>query len=162
MVQQYFDMLVDFCIATYYYQFYSVRAKRRKYAVNAACILSSSAFVVSWYQSSKYHLLWALLIVSCQIISSLQPLFPYEKQYNAACYIYQDVNRLMLDAEFVWLDFMIDTPADSDVKQHILDFRNRYSQIEDRFAKPGMFPVNKRLHNEAQKNAEIYLRRYQR
>lgn len=160
MPLKFWYMLVDFKVASYYYQFYSVLAARQKRAVSAICLIASSSCVVTWCSSGKYGLLWATLIVIAQLIAVIQPVFPYEKRYHAACYIYEDVNRLCTEAESRFFSFTTAT-SDDEISCLIQSFRNAYDQIENRFASADTFPEKHRLHRRAEKNADIYFRRFQ-
>lgn len=159
MSQKYWDMFYDFKVATYYYQFYSVRSRRLKAIISVLCTLSSSAFVVSWYQTGKLHLLWATLILISQIISVIQPCFPYEKQYHAACYIHQDVDQLVTKVENTWSLFTQDTDS-KEIHSYMQGYQEEYAKIETRFAQADLFPYNMRILKKAEETATTYFRRF--
>ncbi len=161
MYKKYWDMMEDFKIAEYYYQFYSISAKRRKKVVSFICTIASAAFIYSWYSGGKAPLLWAILIFAAQVVSVLQPLFPYEAQYHAACYICQDITLLLVDVEADWNMFTEETP-DSEYIERIKKYQKTYIDIENRFASSGTFPACKCIHNKAQASAKTYLKRYTR
>jgi hypothetical protein len=98
-----------------------------------------------------------VLILTCQLVALFQPLFPYEKQYHAACYIYEDVNQLCSEMEAYWRTIGDDT-SDEDINQQIILFSNKQDKIENRFATADLFPQRKYIHSKAAKNANNYFR----
>ncbi len=159
-MESFWRIFFDVKVASYYYQFYSVRSRRLKTVVSIICTLASSASIVSWYQSGRLHTLWAILIFLSQLAAVLQPFFPYEKQYHAACYIYEDLTELATDAERVWYSLTPDTSPEK-INNHIQHFHEEMNRIESRFATADTFPQNMRLYKQAEENATIYFRRFE-
>lgn len=159
MEEQFWKMLVDFKIAEYYYQFYAIYAKRKKTAWSIVYALSSAGFVVGWFYTGSYHLLWGALIVLAQVLSVLQPFMPYDKQLRAACYIHQDMVPLNNRIGLTWLRIN-DGTKEKRISNWIQEFQDEYQRIEMRFANPNTFPQKLRLHKKAEENTHIYLRRY--
>lgn len=159
MAQQFWQNLVDVTIATFYYQYYAVHASRCRFWVSACCLISSSTFAFSWVYSQEHHMLFSILIFISQLISILQPLFPYSKQIHAAQYIFEDITQLRLDIEMKWMT--IDTKtSEEELASSLNSFRRQYDQIENRFASAKTFPHKPHLHKKAQNDAKNYLRRY--
>lgn len=98
-----------------------------------------------------------VLIISCQLISLFQPLFPYEKQYHAACYIYEDVNQLCSEIEAYWRTIGAET-SDEEINRQIILFSDKQDKIENRFATADLFPQKQRMYAKAVKNADNYFR----
>ncbi|MBQ7524741.1 MAG: hypothetical protein IJT08_03995 [Alphaproteobacteria bacterium] len=159
MYQSFWNTFYDLKLASYYFQFYALKARRLKATVSAICILASSAFLLQMAQSSSFQPVWVVVVFVCQLVSVLQPIFPYEKQYHAACYIYEDVNQLCAEIEAYWRTISIDT-SDEDLNKQIVWFSGKYDTIEDRFATADMFPQRKKIYEKAKKNTDIYFRRF--
>ena len=68
------------------------------------------------YFSQTVPLLWAVLTLLCQIVSVLQPFFPYDLQVTAANYICTDLNALTREMEYTW---------------HSLEFNDKPDEIKD-------------------------------
>ena len=89
----------------------------------------------------------------------MQPYLPFEKRLTAACYICSDLIHLNLEIELEWDNFSNDS-SDEEYKDKTTYFRTEYARIEERFADSATFPKNKRIFKEAQKDAQIYFRRF--
>lgn len=159
LLEQFWEMLVDFKIAEYYYQAYALYASRRKMCLSIVYALSSVGFVVGWFYTGSCHLLWGALIVLAQVLSVLQPFMPYDKQLRAACYIHQDIVPLNNRIGLTWLSIN-DNTSEKRISNWVQEFQDEHQRIETRFATPNTFPQNRRLHKKAEENTLIYLERY--
>ena len=157
MYQRFWDKFFDAKVASYYFQFYALSARRKKSFVSAVCLLATSALLYQMAQNSINQWVWIVLILTCQLVALFQPLFPYEKQYHAACYIYEDINQLCSEMEAYWRTIGDDT-SDEDINQQIVLFSNKQDKIENRFATAELFPQRQYIHSKAIKNADNYFR----
>lgn len=163
----YWRTLGEMKYAELYFQLYAVRSNRIRKAISAVCLLSSLACVAAWAESDGSGVLWAALIAAAQLISALQPLFPYEERVTAAGYIYKDLSILVIEVESDWLfiangiSLHNDDNQDERIAIRISDFRQRQLEIENKYAGVGTFPFNERLSKKARRIVEGYLRRYQ-
>ena len=159
MKREFWNMFFDLKVADYYYLNYCRLASRRRRRLSAILTVASMSFVGSWYFSQAMPWLWAILTVFCQIISVLQPFFPYEEQLHAADNICQDLDILLIDVEAEWLKLRYqDTPDDLDCR--ISQYRSKFNAIENRFSKKDTFPADHKLHRIAEENAFIYFKRF--
>lgn len=152
-------MFFDIKYAQIYYQLYSVRTAWWRRIVSGACMIASSASLVSWVQNSDYQSLCVIFILASQVIVTLQPVFPYTMRNQAACYIHEDLTKLLREIESTWRTFSQET-TDKEISEYIDRFQREYDAIENRFAKADTFPVRKRLHKKAEKEANIYFGRF--
>ena len=159
MYQSFWNKFYDTKLASYYYQFYALRARRGRTIVSALCLLASSVFLYQMTQSASFHMVWVIIVFICQLISIIQPLFPFEKQYHSACYIYQDVNQLCDSIEAYWRT-VSDSTTDDELNQEIISISDQYDRIESRFATADLFPQRKRLFRRAKENTDQYFRRF--
>lgn len=157
MYQRFWNKFYDAKVASYYFQFYAISARRRKKLVSAVCLLATSALLLQMSQNTTNHVVWIVLIISCQLVSLFQPLFPFEKQYHAACYIYEDVNQLCSEMEAYWRTIGEET-SDEEINQQIIRFSEKQEKIENRFATADLFPQRKCIHAKAVKNADNYFK----
>ena len=155
--QRFWNKFYDAKVASYYFQFYAISARKKKTVVSAVCLLATSALLFQMSQNNTNRLVWMVLIISCQLISLFQPLFPYEKQYHAACYIYEDVNQLCSEIEAYWRTIGAET-SDEEINRQIILFSDKQDKIENRFATADLFPQKQRMHAKAVKNADNYFR----
>lgn len=154
MSDKFWSMLVDFKIAERYYWYYTNDSRMRNDLVSGICLLTSATGISAWYIWKRFPILWAILIALAQIVSVLKPLFPFYSRLIAARYIYQDIAALCIDAEYIWIT--VDSSATEDLEKHLREFTKRYTDIENRFSTPDLFPAKPKLHANAQKDAATY------
>ncbi|MBR6208401.1 MAG: hypothetical protein IKQ69_05335 [Oscillospiraceae bacterium] len=157
MYQRFWNKFYDAKVASYYFQFYAISARRNKNVVSAVCLLATSALLFQMSQSTTNRLVWIVLIFTCQLVALFQPLFPFEKQYHAACYIYEDINQLCSEMEAYWRTIGDET-SDEEITQHIMLFSDKQDKIENRFATADLFPQRTCIHAKAVKNANNFFR----
>ena len=121
MYQRFWDKFYDAKVSSYYFQFYAISARRKKTIVSAICLLATSALLYQMAQNSKKQWVWIALILICQLVALFQPLLPFEKQYHAACYIYEDVNQLCSEMEAYWRTIGDET-SDEEINQKKIFF----------------------------------------
>lgn len=155
MSDKFWYMIVDFKIAERYYYYYICDSKRWNNIVTGICLLTSAASIATWYIWKQVPALWAILIAGAQIVSVLKPLFPFSERLSAGRYIYQDVKKLVIEAESMWGSDGSDI-TDNKFRQYLSSFEKRYSDTEDRFSTPDLFPKKKALHDKAQQDAIKY------
>ena len=161
MYQSFWNKFYDFKLASYYYQLYALRARRERSIVSALCMLASSALLAQMTQSASFRFGWVVIVFLCQLVSVLQPIFPFEKQYYAACNIYQDVNQLCDKIEAYWRT-VSDNTTDEELNQKIISFSEQYDKVETRFATADLFPYKKRLFLRAKDSTDTYFRRFEK
>ena len=159
MYQSFWDKFYDTKLASYYFQFYAQTAKNWMTGIYGICILASSALLYNMAQSKSFQPIWAAIVFLCQLVSTLQPLFPFDKQYHAACYIYEDVNQLASEMEVYWRTISEET-SDEELNSKISFFSEKYDRIEYRFASADLFPQREKLLNRARMNTNKYFRRF--
>lgn len=160
VLENYWRLFFDIKVAVYYYQLYAVKAQNWRRAVSVLCTVSSLACVVSWYQSGLCPLLWGSLIFASQLVSVLQPLFPYDAQLHSATCIYAGLKRLARDAENTWFSFDEETCPDK-ILEAIKRLSSDFGEIEAQFSSADTFPPNSRLHQKAEAFAMTYFRRFE-
>lgn len=161
MAQKYWDLFVRVKVSEYYYQFYSVNSDRWRTFIQAMCLIASAclSFSISWAVNESLALLWSLFILFAQIISTLQPIFPFEDRVHAAENIQKEFSELALLMEQRWIFFHTET-SEQVIRQYFLDYQQIADKIESRYAPQKTFPIKPRLHQRAQKYAEDFFRRF--
>ena len=155
--QRFWYKFYDAKVSSYYFQFYAISARRKKTIVSAICLLATSALLYQMAQNSKKQWVWIALILICQLVALFQPLLPFEKQYHAACYIYEDVNQLCSEMEAYWRTIGDET-SDEEINQKIILFSEKQDKIENRFATADLFSQSQCMYAKAVKNADNYFR----
>ncbi len=148
-------LIVDVKIAERYYWHYISISKRYDKAISAMTLFASAASIYTWYIWEKFPVVWAIIAGTAQVISTFQPLFSFSKRVNAATYVQQDLQKLLIDMEDAWAHYEQGISDDQALAQ-LTAFKRRFAETEDRFAPPELFPQNRRIHDRAQKEAQAY------
>lgn len=161
MKQEYWKLLMDIKAATYYYHFYAVNARRWQTFTQVACAIASSTFIISWYQSGAFHILWATLLFISQAIAIMQPFLPLENRQYAAGLIHRDATKLFHEVEYTWYKMEYIGMDDDEIFLLMETYAARLEEVEGKYGDASLFPHKKHLYDRAMNNAEIYLRRFQ-
>ena len=155
MRDKFWSMIVDFKVAEYYYTHYCTRSKRWSNLISAICFIASASSISAWCIWQQMPGLWAAILAVAQVVNVLKPLYPFDRRVNAANYLCQDIQTLLIDAEYAFAYGVYEIP-DDELKGEMPDFLRRYAQIENRFSTADLFPHNHRVHNLAQSDASTY------
>lgn len=155
MSDKLWSLVVDIKIAERYYWHYINLSKRYDYVLSGLCLFASAASISAWYIWAKVPVLWAIILGAAQVVSTFKPLFPFARRMDAATYVQQDISALFIDIESEW-GRCTEEVSRRQVAKLCAEYSRRLQQIEDRFAPPGLFPQNAKLHHLAQKEAQIY------
>lgn len=148
----YYEIKADSC----YYQQYAVSSRNLKWLVSALCLFSTSATVYAWFQQFGRAQLWPVLALVFQVITVLQPLFPYESQNRSACYIAQDLEALLVEIELS-LYGISGTTTDAEIAGMLSTYRREYEQIVNRFSRADTFTKSRRIMKKAEKEAREFI-----
>ena len=158
MFEHYYREYIDVKIAEQYYLLYIHHSKRRLLFINAICLIMSFTGVATWVSESFHPYVAGLIILVSQIISVLQPLYPYADRVYAANCIFNELSALSVEAEQTVQRYLFDLIKESDIPDELLSFQNRFSSIESKFAASDLFPPKKGLHKKAEKATQQYLK----
>lgn len=158
MLDRYWYIFLDIKIAEEYYFQYIHHSKHRIFALNSLAILIACSGVVAWITEYLSPLSASIVLLVAQIISVLQPLYPYGDRAYAATCIYNQIRRLALTAEQTINRVHFGSMDESDLPAAMESLQTSYSSIEENLASPGLFPRKKRLHKSAETSALQYLR----
>lgn len=147
-----------------YYRLYSISARRFRNVYTGVTLLFSSAGFVALTIWDWFPVLWALLMLFAQAVQALSPLFQASKQRDALKFILQDTTKIFNEVARYWDSIQLqkrfpDLQQDSeqDIHKHICEWRERQTQIEDRFTGDVDFPVKKRFEEKAKaENAHYF------
>lgn len=154
--KEYWDMFNFMKYSEHYYQLYALRCKTISRIISAVCLLASSAFLATLCVSGRFRALWGVLALACQLISLLQPVFPYGKRLIAANYINQGIRTLLLDVERSWTEIRYYGKTDEEIVPLLAEYRNRYNAVESAYADADTFPYRKRIQDRAQALSDLY------
>lgn len=158
MRDELWQTLKELKVAEYYHLHYAQHAKRCRQIVSAVCMFASAGCVVSWYYESGKSLWIGAFLLAAQIVALMQPLFPYEMQRQASCYIYAEVSYLNIEVSSAWRK--VDSFTEEEIDAKIEQFQKSYHRMEEKYSNAETLAQNKRVFKKAERDTRIYLERY--
>lgn len=146
----------------YYYQKYSVISKRCHNAIKCLCAVASSALAFWILGNPGFTTIGGIIILALQLVALIEPYFPFSDRVLAAEQIHKRISRLVLDAERQWYEcfYGVSEISDADRIRAAFGYLRQCDEIEYEFASAGLFPPCPRIQAWAEKQTELYLRRY--
>lgn len=157
MQESYWRQFIDIKIAEEYFFLYIHHSRHRVVALNAICLAASCSGVVAWFTSYLHPLLSGLIVLIAQIVSILQPLYPYSDRLYASELIYREYKHQALIAEQTLNHYLFGQLTETELFAKLDQLQLSATGIEEKFCGPKTFAQNKRLHKIAQKHVEQYI-----
>ena len=157
ILESYWRTFVDIKIAEQYFSLYAIHSKRRLWAIDALCMIFSLTGIVSLINSYCSLFLSAVIILGSQIVSALQPLYPYSQRLYAAQCIYSEYTSLALTAEQTVNGYFYGNIKDDDLLPALERAQRERTDIDGKFCSVDLFPQKKRIHKAAEKATMQYL-----
>lgn len=155
--EAYWREFVDIKIAEQYFSLYANHSKHRIWVIDALCLISSLTGVITLANNYLSKVCSSVIILAPQIVSVLQPLYPYNQRLYAAQYIYQEYATLALTAEQTINGYLYGNIKDNDLLPALTQAQLESNNIESKFCSVDLFPKKKRLHKAAEKAVTQYL-----
>ena len=152
----YWSKFVDLKIATYYYAQYIHHSNHRVIAINATCMIVSFTSVIAFVSSLLPPLWSGLILLASQVVSVLQPLYPYSNRLYASKCIYLELSSLERTAEAALNSYLCGAELENSLNTVWEQLRD-FSTIEEKFASPDLFPAKLRLHHKAERETQKYI-----
>ena len=153
----YWRNFVDIKIAEQYFSLYASHSKHRIWVIDAICMIFSFTGIISLANNYCPKALASLIIIGSQIVSVLQPLYPYSQRLYAAQCIYKEYAALALSAEQTVNGYLYGNIKDDDLLPALERAQLESNNIENKFCSVDLFPKKNRLHKEAEKAVIQYL-----
>ena len=154
----YWQNFVDLKVAQEYYFLYVHHSKRRSDLINGFCMVMSLTGVVTLVNNYLPELAASLIVLIAQVISILQPLYPFGNRLYASSRIYKGISELTVKAECTINEYLYGSHCTEETLSSSLnELQTEFPSIEKRFADSELFPRNKRLHKKAEQNAMTYI-----
>lgn len=153
----YWRNFVDIKIAEQYFSLYASHSKCRILMIDALCMIFSFTGIISLVNNYCPTVWSSLIILSSQIVSVLQPLYPYSQRLYAAQCIYREYSNLALIAEQTVNGYLYGNIEESDLLPALEHAQSESNDIESRFCSVDLFPKKNRLHKAAEKSVMQYL-----
>lgn len=157
MQETYWRQFIDIKIAEEYFFLYIHHSNLRVFALNAICLTASCYGVVVWFTNYFPPLLSGIIVLIAQIVSILQPLYPYSDRLYASELIYREYKHQALIAEQTLNHFLFGRLDETEFSAKFDQIQLNIGVIEEKFCGPKTFAQNKRLHKVAQQHVEQYI-----
>lgn len=153
----YWRNFVDIKIAEQYFSLYASHSKYHILVIDAICMIFSLTGIISLVNNYCPTVVSSLIILSSQIVSVLQPLYPYSQRLYAAQCIYREYSNLALITEQTVNGYLYGNIEESDLLPALERAQSESNDIENKFCSVDLFPKNIRLHKAAEKSVMQYL-----
>jgi hypothetical protein len=136
--------------AKYYFQFYKTNAALIDRIISIIIAVISSASVASWLIWQRWTFVWAAIIALSNLLTILKPYLPYEKRVSAVNYMLPELKIIINDVEHYYNIIVTENVSDSDINNHIKTFRQKYTELENKFIDIAIFPDNPHIAAQAE------------
>lgn len=155
MLERFWNQMLDYKYEAYCYYHYSQRDKLYQNILSGLCIVASLGSVSTWLLWQQFPVVWALIVAFAQIISALQPLFPFSMRLTASKYILQDLEAMLIDMErdFGYCGKGI---SDSEFSELIAKYKKLHAATLLRFCSEIEFPRKAKLSMKAEADLTQY------
>lgn len=157
MQEAYWRQFIDIKIAEEYFFLYIHHSNLRVFALNAICLTVSCSGVVAWLTNYLHPLLSSIIVLIAQIVSILQPLYPYSDRLYASELIYREYKHQALIAEQTLNHYLFGQLDETELSAKLDQLQLSIDGIEEKFCGPKTFTQNKRLHKVAQQHVAQYI-----
>lgn len=155
--EAYWRKFIDIKIAEQYFSLYANHSQRRLWFINGLCMVVSFTGVASWISSYLTPFWSAFIVLVSQIVSVLQPLYPYSQRLYAAQCIHREYANLALTAEQTLNGYLYGEIKEKELLSKLEHVQTESHDIESRFCSVNLFPPKKRLHKKSEHKTMQYL-----
>lgn len=155
MREEFWNYYVEFGHSYHYLQRYYISSRRIGSIYSGILLLASAGGIATLSCWAKYPTIWALITAAAQVLQALKPLMQSSKQRESLKFIMQDAGAIFDELAEYWERIDTIDPG-TDISAEIRSYKQRFSQVQDRFAGDIDFPEKKRLINLAKKDNAIY------
>lgn len=150
-------LFVDAKIAEYYFSSYARRSNLYVFLFNALCLVASLTGTAAWITSYLQPLFASLVILSSQILCTLQPLYPFSKRLYAANCIHAAYGEASLRAEQLFNRYLYGSLTLQDLPDAVETLQTDMANIEGKFSSISDFPPKMRFHKRAEASTLQYI-----
>lgn len=153
----YWRKFVDIKIAEQYFSLYANHSQKRLWFINALCMIFSFTGVISWATSFLPPSWSVFIVLGSQVVSVLQPLYPYGQRLYAAQCIHREYASLSLSTEQTLNGYIYGEIDDTRLLFALENAQKESHDIEGKFCSVNLFPQKKILHKQAENIVLQYL-----
>lgn len=156
MRDKFWTLYTDLVQSRYYYEHYQHHAVCVDRTIQVFTSITAASSIASWFIWNQLNWLWAFLIALSQIINVIYRFLPYSKQIESVQYILPDIKELMNSVDYYWSFIDLNNPAENDINEKILDYKNQYQYLEQKYIDDSIFPPKDSITKKAEDDREKY------
>lgn len=125
--------------------------------INFFLALSSSSSIAAWTIWQSLFTLWAIIIASSQVITTIKPLLPYKKRLELLQNMRIELSKLFLQIEIFWNKIATGGVTDEEINKKTEEFKIRENDILSTHLGQHVLPDNRKIEEIANLKAKRYL-----
>lgn len=150
-------IFVDIKVSEYYYFSYVQHSRHCLLVVNIVGLIISCSGIFTWINEYFNAFISSLVILVGQLVSVLQPFYPYSERLYAARHIHLALSKISLDAEQTLNSLIYGKTNEDDAFSRLQQLQKDAATVDEKFASSDTFPHKKHLHKSAEHNAQQYV-----
>ena len=121
--------------------------------------LASSSSIGAWAIWNEYSWIWAGIIAFSQVITAVMPFLPYKNRIKSYSSLLNELEELMIQAEFKWHSISEGTLTASEINKARFGIRTAKQKSLKKHI-PTTIPTDNKLHEQAEVSASEYLNNF--
>ncbi len=130
-------------------------AEGRVRIVKILLAIASSTSIGAWAIWQSLSWLWASIIAFSQVVAAISPYLPYKNRIKAYTSLIQELEELMIQAEFKWHAIADGRLTPKDINKARFDIRAAKNKSLKKHIQTTI-PSNSKLHEKAEDSAKEY------
>jgi hypothetical protein len=145
-----------------YYRHYKARSEIISRLIKAFLVVCSCSSVAVIFAAPSLAPVWMVIVGLAQVVSSIEFLFPYEKQIVALDFFLPEMRLLLNAVEFYWNASLEaeNGPPDAAIAAKIREFKDDRATIEQKYIGCAPFPRSKRIDEKAFSALDVFHEQY--
>lgn len=147
----------------FYYENYSIRAKRINGTITGFLTTFSLGGVSSWFiwDYSPLYLIGPILAAVAQLVQALaHHHFPFAKQVSAFKFLLPKLSELMLKIDSSWLDISVKSYNDKTISKLTTQYQAEYNELIAHYTNSLYLPEIKRCDEKATIDSKSYFKQH--
>jgi hypothetical protein len=128
-------------------------------ALKVTLAIASSSSIGAWTIWNEYSWVWASIIAFSQVISAINPFLPYKGRIKAYSSLLNELEELMIQAEFKWHAISDGQLMPSQINKARFEVRASKQKSLKKHIKTTI-PTNSKYHSQAEQSATEYFNNF--
>lgn len=153
---QYWKELYQLRVHTTFIELKLEQAEKRERIIKIFLAVTSSSCIGAWAIWNELSWVWAAIIALSQVLGAISQYLPYKGRVKAYSSLVNELEELMIRAEFRWHDIASGKLTESEINKSRFNIRAMKSKLLKKYIQTTISADDK-LHCKAEKQAQIYL-----